>query len=411
MIAGIMRVLSCWLTVATILILVAIDPEWTSATSLLTGYINGVKRSDRFTKEIYQLLRIQKDELQRLVRPSSSGLDVSEELLSQNEAGTTWIRDHSPRGTDSELLESSGTLEAYQGRQVLQKHRFPQMSAFVNSSFSSRASADHKLRRALKGLQNPRLFGGDILIDFSNHKYRRTHQKMKEQRAALVSPVNLWPRGVIYYELGRSVSHMEQLITIVMHQFHAETCIRFVRRRRNEPDYIRIESLEGCFSYIGRVGGKQILSLGGGCEHLGTVTHELLHAVGFYHHQNRSDRDDYIEIQWDNIAPGKENQFYKMEVSENNLLSEFDYDSIMLYGPRTFGKTLDRITMKPKREGVIMLEVMEKPGLSKLDIDSVNKLYKCRGTHSDSSDDDNNLASPSPEVDLGSVHDNHKPNV
>lgn len=233
------------------------------------------------------------------------------------------------------------------------------------------------LRKALLGLQNPRLLGGDIIMTIGGGK-RRKDRLIKFERSALVSSVSLWPSGVIFYELDPSVSHLTNLIYKVMQQFHDETCIKFIARKHNEPDYLRIEALKGCFSYVGRIGGEQTLSLGDGCEYRGTIAHELLHAVGFYHHQNRSDRDDFLEILWDNIARGKESQFLKMNPQDNALLNEFDYDSIMLYGPRTFGKTLDKVTMKPKREGVILLEVVEKQGLSLLDIDSVNKLYKCK---------------------------------
>lgn len=250
------------------------------------------------------------------------------------------------------------------------------------------------LRRALLSLQNPHLLGGDILIRLGRRKNlpsftqnalknsqipSQSSRLIKFERSALVSSISLWPDGIIYYEFDPSIFHLRELILKVMQQFHDETCIRFVPRLNNEPDFLRIEALRGCFSYIGRIGGEQTLSLGDGCEYRGTIAHELLHSVGFYHHQNRSDRDDFLEIVWENIARGKENQFYKMAPQENVLLNEFDYNSIMLYGPRTFGKTLDKVTMKPKREGVILLEVVEKQGLSAMDANSVNKLYRCQG--------------------------------
>lgn len=244
-----------------------------------------------------------------------------------------------------------------------------------DNSNSTIASEKGSLRKALLGLQNPRLWGGDILLKTAGK--RRKDRLIKFERSALVSTVSLWPGGVIFYELDSSVAHLTELIWKAMQQFHDETCIRFLPRKHNEPDFLRIEALRGCFSYIGRIGGEQTLSLGDGCEYKGTIAHELLHAVGFYHHQNRSDRDDYLDILWDNIARDKENQFIKMAPHENLLLNEFDYNSIMLYGPRTFGKTLDKVTMKPKQEGITLLEVVEKQGLSLLDVNSVNKLYKC----------------------------------
>lgn len=48
----------------------------------------------------------------------------------------------------------------------------------------------------------------------------------------------------------------------------------------------------------------QNLSIGARCDTKAIVEHELLHALGFYHEQSRSDRDDYVKIWWDQIQEG-----------------------------------------------------------------------------------------------------------
>ncbi|CAG12479.1 unnamed protein product, partial [Tetraodon nigroviridis] len=60
-----------------------------------------------------------------------------------------------------------------------------------------------------------------------------------------------------------------------------------------------------CWSYVGRQGGRQDVSLQArGCLYHEVVQHEVLHALGFHHEQVRSDRDNYIRILTENIIPG-----------------------------------------------------------------------------------------------------------
>ena len=68
-----------------------------------------------------------------------------------------------------------------------------------------------------------------------------------------------------------------------------------------------------CFSALGHIGGQQPLSLGNGCFRHGTIMHEFLHAFGFYHEQMRTDRDDYILVNYDNIIPGITSSFQRLQ--------------------------------------------------------------------------------------------------
>lgn len=48
-----------------------------------------------------------------------------------------------------------------------------------------------------------------------------------------------------------------------------------------------------------------MLNLSNGCFRHGTVVHEMLHTLGFYHMQSTYDRDDFVKIIWENIRAGK----------------------------------------------------------------------------------------------------------
>jgi len=71
---------------------------------------------------------------------------------------------------------------------------------------------------------------------------------------------------------------------------------------------------------VGAVGGEQILNMGDGCQYVGLVLHEFGHAIGFYHEHNRPDRDDTVEIMWDNIQYGKQTEWAALAVVVESML-------------------------------------------------------------------------------------------
>ena len=61
------------------------------------------------------------------------------------------------------------------------------------------------------------------------------------------------------------------------------------------------------------------------------MIHELAHAQGILHEQSRTDRDQYVSIQWNNIISGMERNFKKHAYAQTAGVP-YDYDSIMHYG-------------------------------------------------------------------------------
>ncbi|CAG2121575.1 unnamed protein product [Medioppia subpectinata] len=90
----------------------------------------------------------------------------------------------------------------------------------------------------------------------------------------------------------------------------------------------------------------------------------------------RSDRDNYLTINWNNIENGMADQFKKVSNSRNRLYTKFDYNSIMIYGTKAFSKN-GRNTMTPKQRGVRIMESHYKRNLSPLDVQTLNAMYRC----------------------------------
>ncbi|CAB1322804.1 unnamed protein product [Coregonus sp. 'balchen'] len=117
---------------------------------------------------------------------------------------------------------------------------------------------------------------------------------------------------------NRNVATRElEVIQRGLQSFAGFSCINFVKRT-NHRDYLHIQSQNGCWSYVGRSGNAQVVSLSrSGCVYHGTTQHELLHALGFNHEQTRSDRDNHIRVLLQNVQSATR----ELEVIQRGLQS------------------------------------------------------------------------------------------
>ena len=177
---------------------------------------------------------------------------------------------------------------------------------------------------------------------------------------AKAQPIQLWPHGVIPYLISEDYPYPE-LVEDVIEYFHENSPVRFVKATNQKDGIFFQVAEENCFSYLGKVGGFQPVFLSLECRgpH---IIHELMHVLGFIHEQSRSDRDEFVNINWEVIDPDYLSQFTKvppllMSVSGK---AKFDYNSVMLYESKAFSweaetpaiesKTPKKIS--PTREGL-----------------------------------------------------------
>ncbi|XP_067828864.1 tolloid-like protein 2 isoform X3 [Heptranchias perlo] len=231
-----------------------------------------------------------------------------------------------------------------------------------------------------------------------NQRQQSAAARSRVARAATSRTERIWPGGIIPYIIGGNFTGSQRAIfKQAMRHWEKYTCVTFVERTNEESFIVFTYRPCGCCSYVGRRGGgPQAISIGKNCDKFGIVVHELGHVIGFWHEHTRPDRDAHVSIIRENIQPGQEYNFLKMEPAEVNSLGEiYDFDSIMHYARNTFSRGVFLDTILPRRDDHGMRPTIgQRVRLSQGDITQAKKLYRCPACGESLQDSVGNFSTP-----------------
>ena len=129
----------------------------------------------------------------------------------------------------------------------------------------------------VKEMENPDLFQGDILLS----PEQQSNMKAGKYPFALTKK-NFWPKQIAYAIDKGLEGYPAALRSIqeAIDDYERYTCLRFVKRTTEYSYMWFYNSGQGCFSAVGKQGGKQGISLSSGCWYKGVAIHEMMHALG-----------------------------------------------------------------------------------------------------------------------------------
>jgi len=256
----------------------------------------------------------------------------------------------------------------------------------INIKISPPEPSADKNEPAYQGI-NPQLlcggFEGDMI--FSDG-----FDPTEPSRGVAIHGNKQWPSGVVPYDISAITNTQDQKTitdamqtlmfavgTPIANSQQRTACVFFRPRQATDKTYFKIQYGNGCSAHVGHLTSQQstMTLQQKGCFSSGTIQHELMHVLGFYHEQSRPDRDNFLTINLENVQENMRHNFnkYAWGSTVHNQGSSYDYNSVMHYGTTAFSMN-GKPTMVPRQGGVVIGNAKV---LSPVDIAEVRHYYGC----------------------------------
>jgi hypothetical protein len=158
-----------------------------------------------------------------------------------------------------------------------------------------------------------------------------------------------WTDGKVFYEFAPDVTQENRARFLEATQEWSNVAQLEFIERSDQPNYIYVQNDNRNYAIVGMTGGKQILSIvSWGSKFV--IVHEIGHALGMWHEHQRSDRDNFVTINFDNI---QSDQTFNFSARATDNLADYDFLSVMHYPLLAYSSNGQRtIEPKPQYESI-----------------------------------------------------------